>query len=354
MDTSKSENMNWANFDEYIRQGEPDKKERATNWRTAIGLQSVDGLRPSEYLIDTARRNIDGDINIDEVKHLLKSYYQSKSKREPNEDETEEADRVSANIVDILSTRSLDFSTNGLVNIHRRIFDGVFKFAGKIRDYDISKKEWVLNGQSVSYLNYQDLRAAVDYDIQQEKLFDYKGLNMSEIVAHISHFVSGLWQIHPFAEGNTRTTAIFTIQYLRSIGFDVNNDMFTQHSWYFRNALVRANYKSAQLGINYDHTFLEAFFRNLLMGETNKLKNRYLHIDVLQDQNITDDTVNDTVNDTASQLIAIIKKHPEYTYDEFAQALGVSRATIARHIKKLSGNVIKRVGSDKIGYWQFR
>lgn len=265
-------------FEQYIKQNEPDKQERAYAWQTAIGLQAVDGLKTSDYLKDTACRHIEGDITIDEARELIKSYYLSKSKRELEEDEMREADTVAANITKILSTRTLDFSTNGYVSLHRRIFDGVFKFAGRIRDYDITKREWVLDGDTVNYLNWEDLRRAIDYDIEQERNFSYAGLSSDEIIKHITRFVSNIWQIHAFGEGNTRTTAVFTIQYLRSIGFDVSNNLFANHSWYFRNALVRANYKNVQKGIDYTPVYLERFFRNLLLGEGWELRNRYLHI----------------------------------------------------------------------------
>ena len=265
-------------FDEYIRQGEPDKKEKAYIWQTAIGLQAVDGLSTSEYLKETAKRNIEGEITVDEVARLIKSYYQSKTQREPDDDEKEEADQAATNISKILSARTLDFSAAGYVSLHRRIFEGVLKHAGKIRDYDITKKEWVLNGDTVNYLNNEDLCRALDYDIEQERQFSYKGLSTDEMITHITRFVSGIWQIHAFGEGNTRTTAVFTIQYLRSIGFDIDNDLFAKHSWYFRNALVRANYKNARLGVDYTPIYLERFFRNLLLGEQWDLRNRYLHI----------------------------------------------------------------------------
>ena len=226
-------------FDEYMQQGEPGRQERAYAWRTAIGLQAVDGLTPSDYLKDTARRHIEGEISIDEARSLIDAYYLSKTGREPDEDGKQEADKVSANITKVLSTHTLDFSTKGYMAVHRRIFAGVFKHAGQMRRYDISKKE---------------------------------------LVAHVTKFVSNLWQIHPFCEGNTRTTAVFLIQYLRSIGFRVDNDLFAGHSWYFRNALVRANYKNAQKGIDYCPVYLERFFRNLLLGEHWDLRNRYLHI----------------------------------------------------------------------------
>ena len=265
-------------FDEYIRQGEPDKKERAEVWSVAIGLQAVDGLKTSEYLQQTVRRNIEGEITIDEVRELVKSYYQSKTQREPDDDEKQEADLVSGNITKILSTDTLDFSTKGYVSLHRRIFEDVFKHAGRIRDYDITKKEWVLEYDTVHYLNWEDLRRAIDYDIEQERGFSYKGLSSDELITHVTRFVSGLWQIHAFGEGNTRTTAVFAIQYLRSLGFNVDNNQFAKHSWYFRNALVRANYKNAVKGIDYSPVYLERFFRNLLLGEKWDLRNRYLHI----------------------------------------------------------------------------
>ena len=270
--------QDFSSFDEYLRQGEPSQKESAENWKTAIGLQAVDGLQPSAYLIDVAKRNIEGEISLDETRKLIDSYYQSKTVRTPKDEDEEEADKVSANIAKILASKTFAFNTNGYVSLHRRIFEGVFKHAGEIRQYDISKKEWVLEGDSVNYLNWEDLRRALDWDIEQEKNFSYKGLTDDEKIEHIAKFISGIWQIHAFREGNTRTTAIFTIQYLRSLGYEVNNEMFAKHSWYFRNALVRANYRNIQKGIDYSPIYLVRFFRNLLLKDGWVLKNRYLHI----------------------------------------------------------------------------
>lgn len=273
------DNINeFASFDEYLRQGEPSQKESTENWKTAIGLQAVDGLQPSAYLIDVAKRNIEGEITLDETRKLIDSYYQSKTVRTPKDEDEEEADKVSANIAKILASKTFAFNTNGYVSLHRRIFEGVFKHAGEIRQYDISKKEWVLEGDSVNYLNWEDLRRALDWDIEQEKNFSYKGLTDDEKIEHIAKFISGIWQIHAFREGNTRTTAIFTIQYLRSLGYEVNNEIFAKHSWYFRNALVRANYRNIQKGIDYSPIYLVRFFRNLLLKDGWVLKNRYLHI----------------------------------------------------------------------------
>ena len=265
-------------FDTYIRMGEPGGKERAEAWKTAIGLQAVDGLKTSEYLNETAAKHIEGDITIDQVKELIDIYYQSKTNRTPEEDEIEEADKASANIARILNEPSFTFSIHGLTSIHKRIFTGIFKHAGILRNYEISKKEWVLDGASVSYGFAYELQGALAHDIQRERDFNYTGMDMSEIVKHIAQLTSDIWQIHPFCEGNTRTTAVFIIKYLRSLGFDVNNSIFEKNSWYFRNALVRANYQNLQKGIYKEDIHLERFFRNLLLGEDNVLMNRYLHI----------------------------------------------------------------------------
>ena len=269
----------YINFDEYIRQGEPQKRERADAWRVAIGLQAVDGLKTSEYLQQTARKNIEGEITIDEARELVKQYYVKKTAHDEGNEDKEEADRVSTNISKLLQTDAFTYSVAGLAAIHRAIFEGVFKHAGKFRDYDISKKEWVLRGESVLYGRWQDLGMTIEYDLEQERQFDYRTLNKDQMIEHLATFVAGLWQIHPFGEGNTRTTAIFTIKYLRMLGFSVNNDLFERHSWYFRNALVRANYRNVEKGINIEPVFLVRFLRNLLLGENNELKNRYMMVD---------------------------------------------------------------------------
>ena len=268
----------YINFDEYIRQGEPAQRERADAWRVAIGLQAVDGLKTSEYLHQTARRNIEGEITIDEARELVKQYYVSKTTHDEDDADKEEADRVSGNIAKLLQTDAFTYSVAGLAAIHRAIFEGVFKHAGRFRDYDISKKEWVLQWDSVLYGRWQDLKMTIEYDLEQERQFDYTGMDKGQIIEHLARFVAGLWQIHPFAEGNTRATAVFTIKYLRYLGFSVNNDLFERHSWYFRNALVRANYRNVVKGVEREPFFLIRFFRNLLLGENNELKNRYMMI----------------------------------------------------------------------------
>ena len=265
-------------YDEYQAQGEPLRSRRAYNWSTAIGLQAVDALQTSDYLQQLARENIEGKIDVAEAKALIRSYYETRSRREQGGEDTQEADKVAANIADILSTDTFAFNANGFISLHRRIFEGVFPHAGTLRKVNLTKKEWVLRGDTVHYLNWEDLFRALTFDMEQERQFRYAGLSSDQIVSHIAHFVSGLWQIHPFREGNTRTTAVFAVQYLRAAGFHVNNDLFARYAWYFRNALVRANYRNAQLGIEYDSSFLELFFRNLLLNEKNELRNRYMLI----------------------------------------------------------------------------
>ena len=267
-----------TDFDEYIRQGEPLKCEKGLAWQTAIGLQAVDGLKPSEYLLQTARKDIEGEIGIDDVERLVASYYESKEVRTEQDEQSREADVAATNIRKLLAEKTFAFSLVGLTAIHRRIFTGIFDFAGEIREHNITKKEWVLRGDTVLYVSAPDISRAIEYDLEQERQFDYSQTDLNGFVSHFSKFISGLWQIHPFREGNTRTTAVFAIMYLRSLGFDVQNDMFANHSWYFRNALVRANYQNVQKGIRREPAFLEQFFRNLLLGEHNELRNRLMLI----------------------------------------------------------------------------
>ena len=371
------DNINeFASFDEYLRQGEPSQKESAENWKTAIGLQAVDGLQPSAYLIDVAKRNIEGEISLDETRKLIDSYYQSKTVRTPKDEDEEEADKVSANIAKILASKTFAFNTNGYVSLHRRIFEGVFKHAGEIRQYDISKKEWVLEGDSVNYLNWEDLRRALDWDIEQEKNFSYKGLTDDEKIEHIAKFISGIWQIHAFREGNTRTTAIFTIQYLRSLGYEVNNEMFAKHSWYFRNALVRANYRNINKDIEYSPIYLVRFFRNLLLGESWVLKSRYLHINPTDEWKVQPRLATPQVPHTPHQkvdrkggqktekvgrkggqktkdsILSLIASDPFVTTNEMSKRLEINRSAISKHIKKLKeDHIIERIGPDKGGKW---
>ena len=280
--------MEKDSFKEYLRESEPDKAHKGYAWSTAIGLQAVDGLKPSKYLIDTAIQNIEGKITMKEAQSLIDSYYEERPVHLSDDERTEEADKVSSRIAEILSETAFSFSPNAYISIHRKLFQGIYKHAGKIRDYNITKKEWVLDGATVMYGSASELRVTLEYDFSQEKDFSYKGLSMDEIIHHLAVFVSRLWQIHIFGEGNTRTTAVFFIKYLRTLGFSAANDIFAENAWYFRNALVRANYTNLQKGIHETTEYLEAFLRNLLLNEKNELHNRNLHISGLLNEEKVD------------------------------------------------------------------
>ena len=290
-------------FKEYLRESEPDKAHKGYAWSTAIGLQAVDGLKPSKYLIDTAIQNIEGKITMKEAQSLIDSYYEERPVHLSDDERTEEADKVSSRIAEILSETAFSFSPNAYISIHRKLFQGIYKHAGKIRDYNITKKEWVLDGATVMYGSASELRVTLEYDFSQEKDFSYKGLSMDEIIHHLAVFVSRLWQIHIFEEGNTRTTAVFFIKYLRTLGFSAANDIFAENAWYFRNALVRANYTNLQKGIHETTEYLEAFLRNLLLNEKNELHNRNLHISGLLNEEKVD--IEDTKADIENAKVDI-------------------------------------------------
>jgi fido (protein-threonine AMPylation protein) len=340
-----------SNFDEYKKLGEPDKREKSEIWETAIGLQDVDGLKPSAYLIENAKAHIDGNITIDEVKARLESYYKTQSERTEAEERTEEADKVSARIAEILAEKAFTFSPAELITIHKRLFDGILDGimttakAVELRTYNISKDEWVLNGDTVYYASADSIKATLDYDFSTEKAFDYSKLSKEDTVKHIAKFISGIWQLHPFGEGNTRTTAVFTIKYLRKFGFNVNNDLFANNSWYFRNALVRANYVLVDNGIHATMEYLNRFFGNLVLKQSNALKNREMQIKV-GTVNILVGTVNGTVFD-------LIKANNTITASEISEQLGISLRTAKRKIKELKeSGYIERIGSDKTGSWE--
>lgn len=265
-------------FKEYLKESEPDKAYKGYAWSTAIGLQAVDGLKPSKYLIDTAIQNIEGNITMKEAQNLIDSYYKEKPVHLSDDERTEEADKVSLRIAETLSETAFSFSPNEYISIHRKLFQGIYEHAGRIRDYNITKKEWVLDGATVVYGSASELRATLEYDFSQEKDFSYRDLSMDQIIHHLAVFISRLWQIHIFGEGNTRTTAVFFIKYLRTLGFSATNDIFAENAWYFRNALVRANYTNLQKGIHETTEYLEVFLKNLLLNEKTELHNRDLHI----------------------------------------------------------------------------
>ena len=312
-------------FDEYDRASDPTWRERSYAWETAIGLQAVDGLKTSSYLQTTAARNIDGEITIDEAQALIESYYQTDRKKDAAR--TEEADRVSARIARLISDKGFTFSAGQYLSIHKQLFGGIYSHAGTIRDYNITKKEWVLDQDTVIYGSATELRSTLEYDLSQERNFDYSGLSMNEVIRHLARFVSRLWQIHVFGEGNTRTTAVFFIKYLQSLGFNVTNDIFANNAWYFRNALVRANYNNLRKGVHETTEYLELFLRNLLLNEKHPLKNRTMHISGELKQHIDGQKQN---IEEQKQYIEDLKQ-----YIDRISAAGFTKKTTANAVKLL-------------------
>lgn len=352
------EENNWKlELNEYIRLGEPEKIAKSNAWKTAIGLQDVDGLKTSDYLIETAKEHIEGKISISEADRRIHSYYEEREGRNEIEEDTKEADIVSVRIAKLLGEKTFQFSPVEWQNIHRKLFEGVFSHAGKIRDYNITKKEWILKGDTVLYASYDSIRDILDYDFAQEKQFSYEGLSIEASVRHIANFTSGIWQIHPFGEGNTRATAVFVIKYLKTFGFNVSNETFAENSWYFRNALVRANYNDWQNGIHATTSFLEMFFENLLMNAGHELKNRYMHIDYdLQSEIQSAKTTNSKCKNFTFEELAILKEiaqNPEITQKELASIIGKSERTIkTRTVEMQEKGLICRENGRRNGRWK--
>lgn len=358
-------------LEEYIRQGEPQQRERGETWKVAIGLQQVDGLTPSEYLLDTAKRHIEGDISIGEAKMLIDSYYKSAAgRKEVENDRTEEADKVSVRITEILAEKTFSFTPAQLTSIHRRLFEGIYKQAGRIRDYNITKNEWVLGGKTVYYASADTISETLDYDMGQERAFDYANLNVDDAISHLARFCANIWQIHPFCEGNTRTTAVFMIKYLRTLGFNVVNNVLADNSWYFRNALVRANYSDLTQGITETTIYLVNFFRSMLLGEEHDLRNRMMHIEWKKTQDITEiQSANNTVQSAKTEenrlskcknctleemaLLRIMQNNPFVTQKEMAAQMGKSERTVKTitvHLQEKG--VLHRRNGKRNGYWE--
>ena len=384
-------------LDEYIRQGEPQQRERSEAWKVAIGLQQVDRLKTSEYLLDTAKRHIEGDISIGEAKELIDSYYKSASgRKEVENDRTEEADKVAARITELIEEKTFSFTPAQLISIHRRLFEGIYKLAGRIRDYNITKNEWVLGGKTVYYASADTISDTLAYDMGQEREFNYANMNIDEAIRHLTRFCANLWQIHAFCEGNTRTTAVFMIKYLRTLGFNVVNDVFAENSWYFRNALVRANYSDLTAGISETTLYLERFFRSMLLGEDHDLRNRIMHVDwgkatggdesqsanngvqlteqreqsearlnsaesrwkstKGQSAKLGDELPPKCKNCTLEEVAVLRMMHgnPSATQKEIATAIGKSERTVKTITVALQEKlIVKRVNGKRNGYWEF-
>ena len=307
---------------------------------TGMGLQDVDGLKNSSYFKQEAERYIKGEITLDELEQLINSYYQN---RPDADQDSKEPDDSSIRIAKVLSDDSFTFSVGQLISIHKQLFSDIFSHAGKLRTYNFIKKERVLDGASVWYGDYRELETALQYDFDLERKFSYVNLTEDEIIDHLSIFIANLWQIHPFQEGNTRTTAVFVIKYLRTLGYDVSNDVFMKNAWYFRNALVRANYKHLRKGVYEDRSFLIKFLRNLLLRENNKLRNRDLHINPVIASNASKEL----------RVLNYIENNPHITSEELANELDVSVRTIKAILKTLvESKAIERMDGKRYGYWK--
>ena len=310
---------------------------------TGIGLQDVDKLKNSNYFLCESEKYIKGEISLEELDATINSYYAHKA---GEEERNEEADKVSIRIAQIIADDSFTFTVGQLLSIHKRLFDGLLYKPGTLRTYNFTKKEWVLDGASVTYGDFRELEMTLQYDFDQERNYRYNNLSKKEIIAHLASFIANLWQIHPFEEGNTRTAAVFFIKYLRSLGFDVTNDTFAKNSWYFRNSLVRANYTNINKGIYEDKTFLIKFLENLLDGKHNQLKNRELHIN---EDKLTD------ISSRESRIVDLIKSNPNITVETIAENLEVSSRTIKSVLKSMQDKgIIKRENGKKYGYWKIK
>ena len=387
--------MKNLDFDKYYEAPEPGRRERAYAWATAIGLQDVDGLKPSKYLIATAKRHIEGEISQEDARRLVDEYYETKLGHDEPED-AEEADKVSARMISIINTPGFRLSPEYYLGLHKQIFNGVFSHAGKIRDVELTKREWVLNWDTVDYELSCMIEKSLEYDFDNEKKFKYKGLSEDAFIEHFASFISGIWQIHPFREGNTRTVALFAIKYLKSMRHEVTNDLFAEKSWYFRNALVRANYSNFKLNVDKTQLPLEEFFKVLIYGDEIELHNRFLrigqeygspaakaiadlhrHDDVINDVvnrpdfgknrrndgindgiNPSDDGINDgikyTLTETEEKAVKAILRDSHITATVLSGVLSVKKRQAERIIASLKKKAgLKRRGARKNGEWYF-
>ena len=259
-----------SSINSYQEEQKPAYYIKQLQWDMAIGLQQVDNLKPSKYLEQISEKNILGELTIKEVEQSLKEYYTTKGQQNINHNELE-CDFVSMRIVELLNQDNFELSVDYLKYIHKYLFQDVYEFAGEFRKIDFSKHEKILNNDSVAYGDSKTLKESLEYDISLEKEKDYKNMSIVDVIKNITDFSSSIWQVHPFREGNTRTTAVFVEKYLINLGYNVNNTLFKDKSVYFRNALVRSNYFNNYINIKEDKTYLIKFYENLLLGKNNNL-----------------------------------------------------------------------------------
>ena len=358
----------YKEFEQYLASGEPGVEERARNWSMAIGLQDVDRLKPSDFLLEQAKANIEGRISNEEVGKRLEEYYSQKSVRENAEaDGTFEADRVADRINLLLAEKAFTFSPMELSRIHGFLFKDVLPHAGQFRTYNITKNQWILDGDTISYGSAGSLSELLNYDFGEEKKFDYSTVSSAEAIRHIARFISGIWQIHAFGEGNTRTTAVFLIKYLRSFGFEVNNESFEKHSWFFRNALVRSQYENIPKGIHRTFEPLERFMNFAVLGIPADLRNRTLHIhwkeprrhndvsEIAKRQNDVLETplsFSECLSLKEMAVIRLIASDSKISIASITAKTGLSRRTVDRVIAALKDKgIVTREGAKNNATW---
>lgn len=375
----------YEEFEQYLRAEEPDKVQRAKNWSIAIGLQDVDGIRPSDFLLQQAKENIEGNISREQVRKNIEEYYKKKSVREEAiKNRTFEADNVIERINTLLAEKAFTFSPSELRHIHEFLFKGLDKRAGVYRDYNITKNQWILDGDTIEYGRAGNLTELLNFDFSEEKKFDFTNHSSLKALNHIARFISGIWQIHPFGEGNTRTTAVFLLKYLKSFGFNVDNESFAKHSWFFRNALVRSQYENIPKGIHRTFEPLERFLNHAVFGTPADLRNRTLHIRWKNEEQISEiqslKPQNEVWKNTKPQngvldhptlidlkqienletkltikemaVIKLIAENNHISLKELASKPGLSKGTVDRIIKSLKEKgVLQRIGSKNNSTW---
>ena len=359
----------------YFKAEEPGVRERADAWATAIGLQKVDGLTPSKFLLDTAKDHIEGRITQNQARRRIHDYYAAQGESDARDPGGEEADKVAERIVAVINDGGFEFTPEYFISIHAKLFRGILPNAGKLRSVNIRKREWVLKDDSVTYGSADTIKQSLIRDFIDEREFDYGGKTPRMAIPHFARFIAQIWQVHPFGEGNTRTTAVFAVKYLDSLGFRVTNNMFRENSRYFRNALVRANYADYARNVQRDWSYLEAFFRNLLLGEKNEMKSRYLLIGLTEEdkakirelsarrtarktvrgttQKTAQETAQKTTQKTVVKILKVLRENPYWTRKDIAAFTGLSENGVKWNLAKLkTAGRLRRIGPDKGGYWE--
>lgn len=240
-------------------------EEKFNNWQVSFGLSEIDNESPSYFLQSLAEANIIGLISDEEAEELLSKHYM-----EIGIGPQYGTDVVILKIKRFLPISEFHLSKEFFYAIHRYIFNGVFPDAGCTRTRNVSKKEPILDYESVIYAPIQHIDEYLDYDFSQERKKNYRGKSPEEIIDLITPFITNIWQAHPFCDGNTRTTSVFLEKYLNYLGFPTNNDVFKENSTYFRAALVRANYTTAN-HLEPTYEYVKKFLRKLLIDPTIEL-----------------------------------------------------------------------------------